>query len=137
MSLSGWNKHTDILLLREDDFSWQGSHPKDKRVFLRRLKNDPSEVTDALFGSLDDSEAESMLTEFFRQTTGINSPRLRLSSIAKLDDDKETVSSTYDRVVAITRASLLSFGITSPNAYLDQQARKWDAVIECAFARKS
>lgn len=136
MSLGSWRKHTDILLIREDDFSWQGSHPEDNRVFLRRLKNDPSELTDTLLGSLEDGEAEAMLTEFFRQTAGISSHRLRLSSIGKLDDDNETVASTFDRIVAIIRASLLSLGVTSTNAHLDQRGRKWDAVIECSVARK-
>lgn len=133
MLFSKWRKQNSTLQLREDEFSWQGAHTDDKRVFLRRLKSDPSDFTDVLLGSLEDEEAVSVFSEFIKQTLGINSKQIRLSSIGGVQDDKERTVETFDHLVGIAQTSLLKIGITSPNAYLDQRGRKWDAVIEVNY----
>lgn len=86
-----WRALPGGLLLREDDFSWQGAVEGDEHFFLRRSKDAPDEITDAIFGSVNDAHAANLLAIFLRETGGLNpndlgQSRLVFRSVLVQDD---------------------------------------------------
>lgn len=68
---SGWIEMPGGLLMRQDEFSWQGAVQGDTHFFLRRSKDRPDEFTDTLWGSVTDAEAAMLLASFVEQTGGL------------------------------------------------------------------
>ena len=68
---SVWVETPDGLLMRQDDFSWQGAVQGDTHFFLRRSKDRPEEITDSLWGSASDSDAAVLLASFLENTGGL------------------------------------------------------------------
>ena len=68
---AGWVQMPGGLLIRQDDFSWQGAVQGDTHFFLRRSKDSPDEITDALWGSTSDSDAAVLLALFVEKTGGL------------------------------------------------------------------
>lgn len=67
-----WRSGGGGLLIREDEFSWQGAIESDQRFFLRRSKIRVFEVTDLLLGSVDDETAAKLLAVFVISTGGMH-----------------------------------------------------------------
>lgn len=124
-----WKPYGDNLMLREDEFSWQGAHPSDKRFFLRRSKNNPEHFTDLLVGSLEPSEVAMVLNQFLEVTGGIGR---RLVLIAFADDSlsNDLVVEKFDRLSGIVRDAAEISQIETTNVLLQPSRMKWDAVIE-------
>lgn len=68
---SGWVEMSGGLLMRQDDFSWQGAVQGDTHFFLRRSKDKPDEISDALWGSTSDSDAAMLLASFVEKSGGL------------------------------------------------------------------
>lgn len=67
-----WRSGGEGLLIREDEFSWQGAIESDQRFFLRRSKVRLVEVTDLLLGFLDDETAAKFLAVFVISSGGMH-----------------------------------------------------------------
>ncbi len=63
------------LLLCENDFSFQATIERDSGFFLCRSKDDPNEITNANWGSVDDAHATNLLSDFVMETGGFNTNR--------------------------------------------------------------
>lgn len=127
--MTGWNALTNRLLLREDEFSWQGTVSSDGRFYLRRDKRDPSNVTDLLFGDLGDSQISPVFAEFIKQTGGLSSERLTFTAIARLDASHDEVIAKYDRIKEIAAQSADALKLTISDFYLDTSGREYSAVV--------
>lgn len=125
-----WQWRTHYLFMREDYDSWQGTHPLDRGVFLRRLKDAPSDFTSHSFGALSNDEAQTVLIDFLVETNRIKTNHFRFTSIGLVSASSDEIVATFDRLVHLARSAVSAFGYSSPNAYLDQRADKWDAIIE-------
>lgn len=126
-----WQACGDLMLLREDEFSWQGAHPHDKRFFLRRSKQNPDHMTDVLLGSIGVLEAASILSQFWEATGGLGR-RLVLTEFADHFGNHELVVAEFDRLIGVAREAIRISGGTVTNSFLQPNGRKWDAVIELA-----
>lgn len=127
--MSGWNALPNRLMLREDEFSWQGTVSNDRRFYLRRDKRDPSNVTDLLFGDLDDSQISPVFAEFIKQTGGLSDGQLTFSAIAKLDVSHDEVVAKYDRIKEIAAQSANALKLAISDCYLDTSGRDYSAVV--------
>ena len=126
----GWKLQKSGLVLREDEFSWQGSIKSDPGFFLRRSKEETEKVTDLLFGKLSDDVVEPLLAEFLRLSGGIGGKRLVFTNIGRRGDSHEATVATFDRVTRVgTNVVVLSCGLVA-NKFLDQEGNHWNAVLE-------
>jgi hypothetical protein len=126
-----WQAHGDTMLLREDEFSWQGAHPHDKRFFLRRSKQSPDHMTDVFLGSIGIPEAASILSQFWEATGGLGS-RLVLTAFADDTGNHDLVVAEFDRLTGVVREAIKLSRGTVTNSLLQPYGRKWDAIIELA-----
>ena len=130
MCSNSWQQRSDCIRFREDEFSWQGAHFDDPRVFLRRSKDDPSEITDLLLGSLSEKEALAVIVDFLTESGGLPTLQVRLSSIGRVKDSHEDTVANYDGLIAIMRAVISALGYNCSNAFLEKSGNMWDAVID-------
>ena len=124
-----WNKQQSGLALREDEFSWQASFSGDGKFYLRRSKDRPDEITDLLFGVVQDDVAAELLAEFVDRTGSIHGSELTFSNIAELEQDRLQTIASYDRVVVVTQKALQLINYRLVNNFLEQDGRCWNAVM--------
>ncbi|MBU2888210.1 hypothetical protein [Celeribacter halophilus] len=127
--MNGWNALPNGLMLREDEFSWQGAISSGGRFYLRRDKSDPSKITDFLFGALDDRQIARVFAEFIKQTGGLLSERLAFTAIARLDAGRDEVISKYDRIRAIVGHSAEILGLSISDSFLETSGREYLAIV--------
>ena len=127
--MNGWNELPNGLMLREDEFSWQGTVSSDGCFYVRRDKSDPSKVTDFLFGDLNDCQVSPVFAEFIKQTGGLLSERLAFTAIARLDAGRDGVISKYDRIRDIVGQSAEILGLSISDSFLDTSGREYLAIV--------
>ncbi|WP_138472169.1 hypothetical protein [Poseidonocella sp. HB161398] len=127
--MSGWISLANGLMLREDEFSWQGSTAADTRFYLRRDKYDPKKITDLLFGSLENSGISKIFIEFIKQTGGLGAGQITFKAIARLDDSFDEVVARYDRVKEIFSISADALNIEISDSFLDKSGCEYSAIF--------
>ena len=134
--MNGWSALPNGLMLREDEFSWQGSVSSGGRFYLRRDKSDPGKVTDFLFGDLDDRQIARVFAEFIKQTGGLLSERLAFTAISRLDAARDEVISKYDRIRDIVGQSADILGLSISDSFLETSGREYLAIVVFSLPQK-
>lgn len=104
------------LLMRQDEFSWQGAAQGDTHFFLRRSKDKPDEITDALWGARSDSEAALLLASFVEMTGGLISSepgqaRIVFRSILTRPDGAADEREQISRLLRIVDEACVRLGV--------------------------
>lgn len=124
-----WQTLPSGLKIRQDEFSWQGACVSDPRFFLRRDKFQTQNITDLLFGDLDDNQVASLLTKFLDETGGISGDGLVFRAIASAEDPNEHVVAIFDRIDGIGRRCAGNLSVIVARSFLDPDGGKWKAVL--------
>jgi len=69
-----WKPTGDVLMFREDEFSWQGSIAEDEFVFVRCEKDDTRRMTDLSISTLSIEQVAQLLVEFFHASNCLSLP---------------------------------------------------------------
>ena len=120
------------LNIREDDFSWQGSHPSDSRVFIRRLKPaSPTVFSDLLMGDLLDAEFSDLLASFVEQTVELRGPEIKLQNIAFAYDDpsESEIDAVLSKNLKVLRPALFKLNFTVQEIKLEIDRRRVNAYL--------
>ncbi len=113
---SSWRELPCGLLMREDEYSWQGAVGDDTRFFLRRSKDNRDEITDALWGSVGDTRAAALLASFVEQAGGLASneaglARLVFRSVLTKSDGQNSDRVQISRLLRIVDEACVLLGV--------------------------
>lgn len=115
--------------MREDEFSWQGSHDSDPRFFLRRSKDNPQEISDILLGNMARPEVVTLFAAFLDATNGVVNGKLLLSNVTSQNENHEQTVELFDQLTSIAAEALNQLGFSLVNRFLEPSGRNWNAVL--------
>lgn len=126
------NKHD--LIIKEDEFSWQGTLDSDGFFYIRRVKKPNVCVfSDLNVGSLASDDFSELLISFLDRTPNIRSSPVIVSNISPSKFEEPAINVKYDAIVDVISRSLKAMGFSVTGAQLAKEVDRYDAIINIKF----
>lgn len=122
-----WQPVGNSLLMRQDDWSWQGSVADDPMAYLRRAKEDERRITDANLSTLTHAEIAALLATFLRNSGGLQGTELIFSAI------RSCLSST--EMEQTIREALEALGAKEVKVSMSVDVQDGELACEVNFSR--
>lgn len=126
MSLD-WKPAGDMLVFREDAFSWQGSIAEDNYVFVRCKKDDARRMTDLSISTLSVDQVTKLLFEFFNASNCLSLPNPGELLLPKLVGSLSSAEVQKSVEAALKNAGAAEVKFIDPNG---RDARKSTLVAQ-------